>query len=199
VLDDVTTRVGAQIRAAGDAIVVLGATKGELGGSQYLSLMTGDTFGAPPRVDLAAERALVTCLVEAAARRLLASAHDVSDGGLAVALVEAAGAGEAARGFTADLDLHEPGLAPAALLFGEDQARAVVSVGQGRIEELRVLARAHGVSATPVGTVGERGGPARIAAGGRVLERPIERLREVYESAIPRRMEVAAGLQAAGD
>jgi phosphoribosylformylglycinamidine synthase subunit PurL len=199
VLEDVTKRVGAAFRQSGDVIVVLGASRGELGGSQYLSHLTGDTFGAPPRVDLAAERALVDVLVAAAGRRLLASAHDVSDGGLAVALVESAIGGEAALGFTADLTACGAAVPAAPLLFGEDQARAVVSAAPAQVEALLALARTHGVPAAIVGSVGVVEGAARFVLPGTTVERPTTRLREIHESAIPRRMDTAAASAAVGD
>jgi phosphoribosylformylglycinamidine synthase len=201
VLEDVSRRVGAWFLAPNDAIVVLGRCTGELGGSQYLSMVTGETFGAPPRVDLAAERALVDLLVEAAARGLLASAHDVSDGGLAVALVESAISGPVAMGFTVDLTAWAGDIGPAAALFGEDQARAVVSTTRENLKGLLALAAKHDVPAAAVGQVWLPGAAARFNIGGTAFERPALRLSEVYERAIPRRMggeaqELAA---AAGD
>jgi phosphoribosylformylglycinamidine synthase len=197
VLTDVTKHVGAAFRRPGDVIVVLGHTVGELGGSQYLSHVTGDTFGAPPRVDLAAERALVDLLVEAAERRLMASAHDVSDGGLAVALVESAFGAPSPFGFAVDLTAYGGQLSAPALLFGEDQGRAVISTSPGSVAALLALAKRHGVSAWKVGAVGESGGSARIVVGNRSLERPIARFQAVYENAIPRRL-AAAERQAVG-
>jgi phosphoribosylformylglycinamidine synthase len=197
VLEDVGRRVAAAFRAPGDLILVLGRTTGELGGSQYLSHVSGDTFGAPPRVDLAAERALVECLVAAAERRLLQSAHDASDGGLAVALAECGMGAAEPLGFTADLTAYAGDVAPAAVLFGEDQGRAVVTVAPADANALLALASTHGVSATAVGSVGAPGGAARFIVAGRTLERPIGRLYSVYEQAIPRRMRAAA-LAAAG-
>ncbi len=192
VLEDVSARVAAFFRRPGDAIVLLGASRGELGGSQYLTLVTGETFGTPPRVDLAAERALVDLLVAAASGRLLVSAHDVSDGGLAVALAEAAFGGESACGFTVDLRECASGVPDAALLFGEDQGRAVVSADAQDVEALLALARTHGVPARVLGAVGAEGGAARFVLPQAVLERPIGRLREIHESAIPRRMATGA-------
>jgi len=197
VLDDVVKRVPAAFRASGDVIIVLGRTVGELGGSQYLSHVTGDTFGAPPPVDLAAERALVECLVAAAGRRLLQSAHDASDGGLAVALAECGMGADLPLGFTADLTACADDTSPAALLFGEDQGRAVVSVRPADANSLLALAATHGVSAAVVGKVGAAGGPARFVVNGRTVERPIGQLFTIYEQAIPRRMREGA-LAAAG-
>jgi phosphoribosylformylglycinamidine synthase len=195
-LKDVACRVPAAFQGAGDAVICLGATRGALGGSQYLSLVTGDVFGAPPAVDLAAERALVECLAECAEARLLASAHDVSEGGLAVALAECAALSPVMHG--CDVDLGGDGdAAPAAMLFGEDHARAVVSARQTDVAAVLERARLHGVPARVAGTVGAPSGAVRIAAGGRRVDLPAPRLRQVYENALSRRLEGARGTQLA--
>jgi phosphoribosylformylglycinamidine synthase len=197
VLRDIGCRVPAAFQAAGDAVICLGATRGALGGSQYLTLAAGDVFGAPPPVDLAAERALVDCLVECAESRLLASAHDVSEGGLAVALVECAALAPDAFGCDVDLAEAEGALAPAAVLFGEDHGRAVVSARQSDVAAVLASARRHGVPARVVGSVGRPAGAVRIGAAGRRVELPVRRLREIYENAIPRRLDGAGGTQLA--
>ena len=83
--DRVVTR---RFQAAGDVIVLLGEGRGELGGSEYLKIVHGVVRGVPPALDLDAERTLQALLVELAAERLMRSAHDCSDGGLAVTLAE---------------------------------------------------------------------------------------------------------------
>ncbi len=199
VLDDVARRVPAAFAASGDAIVLLGACRPGLGGSHYLTLATGDTFGAPPAVDLAAEKALVDLLVAAAGARLLRSAHDVSDGGLAVALAEAAFTGAAPLGFTADLTASAPALPFEDAMFGEAPGRCVVSLARAQVDALLALASRHTVPAAVIGSTGAVGGLARFVAGGVAVERPIERLRDLWERAIPRRVEAAAAGAAAGD
>jgi phosphoribosylformylglycinamidine synthase len=199
VLGDVEGSVPAHFRSPGDVVLCLGTTRGELGGSQYLSLTAGEVFGHPPRVDLAAERALVDCLVAAGAARLLASAHDVSEGGLAVALVECAVLAEEPLGLEADLtSVGAPGAPGAhAVLFGEDQGRAVVSAADARVDDLLALARRHGVEARVVGSVGAPRGEVRLVVGRQVVRRPAERLRRLYEDAIPRRLNGAGGTRLA--
>ena len=192
VLADVERRVPAVFRAAGDAVLCLGAVRGELGGSQYLSLLTGEVFGAPPRADLDAARGLVDCLVEGAERRLLASAHDVSEGGLAVALAECAMLAAEPLGLDADLRPLGP-LAPEALLFAEDQGVMVVSAAPASVEAVLALARRHGVPACRIGTVGAPGGAVTIRAGRGEIARPVARLRRIYEEALPRRLDRAGG------
>jgi phosphoribosylformylglycinamidine synthase II len=197
VLADVALRVPARFRSRGDVVVCLGGSRGALGGSQYLSLLTGEAFGAPPPVDLAAERALVECLVACAAAKLLASAHDVSEGGLAVALVECAALAGEPLGCDADLAPLASGLAPAAVLFGEDHGRAVVSAPPEHVEAVLHVAERQGVPAYVIGTVGAPGGRVCIRVGGAAVDRPVQRLREIYENAIPRRLDGAGGTQLA--
>ncbi len=193
VLADVEARIPAAFRSPGDAVLCFGAPRGELGGSQYLSLVTGDVFGAPPRVDLAAGQALVDCLVACAEHRLLASAHDVSEGGLAVALAECAALAEEPLGLDADLSALAGGIGAEALLFGEDQGVMVVSAPPARAEAALAVAREHGVAARAIGTVGGRRGRVAIRVGARGLERPVARLRRIYEEALPRRLGGADG------
>jgi len=193
VLADVTARVPAPFQSPGDAIVCLGRPAGALGGSQYLSLLTDDVFGAPPAVDLAASRALVDCLVACAERRLLASAHDVSEGGLAVALAECTALAPGLLGADVDVTAVMGGLAPAAALFGEDQGVVVASCRPDRVAAVEDVARRHGVPCRAVGTVGGPEGDLRIRAGAAEFARPVARLRRVYEDALPRRLDGVGG------
>lgn len=191
VLDDVAARVGTSFQRSGDAVVILGETLGALGGSQYLSEATGEIFGAPPRVDLASERALIDLLVEAASHGLLRSAHDCSEGGLAVALAECLMLAAGGLGASVDLSTYGRGTPPAALLFGEDHGRAVVSCDPASVDRLRALAASGSVPCTVVGTVTSDGTLRVTLEGGRSLSRPVAALTEIYESAIPRRLEDA--------
>jgi len=89
-IEDAARVVARTFKKAGDEIVLLGENYGELGGSEYLKTIHGLVKGEPPRLDLNRERALITLLTRAAAAGLLQSAHDCSDGGLAVTLAECA-------------------------------------------------------------------------------------------------------------
>jgi phosphoribosylformylglycinamidine synthase len=183
--------VPSHARAAGDAVVLVGETRAELGASQFWEALYGFVGGLPPRVDLAAERRLVEFLVAGAGRGLFRSAHDCSDGGLAVALAETAMGGPyAATGFGLDLDLtgHAPGLAAHELLFSESQGRVVVTCPPERAAAVVALAREMGLPAERLGTVGAPGGVVRLRLRDATVEHPVERLRDVYFSAIPRRM-----------
>jgi phosphoribosylformylglycinamidine synthase II len=191
-LPDVTTRVPSHFQSPGDAIVILGRTQGHLGGTSYWEVIRGFVGGAPPPVDLEAERNLQRLLVAAADRRLLRSAHDCADGGLAVALAEACiGAPYAAVSLGASVALAgEAAPAPEALLYGEDMARAVVSCSPDRVPALLELAGQHRVPAATAGTVGPPGGELdiRLPASHAGFAWPIAALRQAYFEAIPRRM-----------
>jgi len=183
--------VPSHARATGDAIFVLGETRAELGGSQLWETVYGFTGGMPPRVDLARERELVDLLVAGAERGLFRSAHDCSQGGLGVALAEVAMGGPYDQtGFGLDVDLTAYGLPLAALdlLFSESHGRAVVTSAPERAAAVTALAQELGVPGQRVGTVGAQGGALRLRLRDAALEHSVERLRQVYFSALPRRM-----------
>ncbi|MBO0774993.1 MAG: phosphoribosylformylglycinamidine synthase subunit PurL, partial [Actinobacteria bacterium] len=147
VLADVRKRVATGFRAAGTAIVLLGRTAGEFGGSAWAQVMHGHLGGRPPAVDLAAEQALAGLLAAAAAGGLLAAAHDLSDGGLAIALAESCLAG--GTGCRVEL----PG-DPFTALFSESAGRAVVAVRPGAEDVFAVLCQRYAVPATALGQTG---------------------------------------------
>ncbi len=195
-LHDVSKRVSSHFRSAGDRIVVLGNTAGHLGGSSYWEVVGGFTGGPPPTIDLDAEVRLQRLLVAAADQGLLRSAHDCSDGGLAIALAEACIGGPYAtetRGAQVHL-VNARNLAPEAALYGEDGARAVVSVSPGDADELMALAAGHGVPAELAGMVGGPGGSLEIhlRSSHLTLGWPVGELRQISLDAIPRRMQAGA-------
>src|SRR5262249_20518659 len=190
-LEPVTARVGSHWADPGDAILILGATGGELGGSAYWAELLGFVGGQPARVDLAAERRLQLLLVGAARGGLLRSAHDCAEGGLAVALAEAAIGGPYAKrslGARLDLERYAEGLPPERVLFGEDGARAVVSCAPGAVKALTALAGEHGVPAFAAGTVSAPEGRLELRITDRMLTWDTIALRRIYYDAIPRRM-----------
>ncbi|AQP43735.1 phosphoribosylformylglycinamidine synthase subunit PurL [Tessaracoccus flavus] len=148
VIDDVSTRNRSAFTHAGDAILLLGETREELSGSIWESaLHDGHLGGMPPAVVLDKEMALARVMGEAARRGLLSSAHDVSEGGLAVALAESAFRNDA--GFAVTL----PDGDPTVQLFAESAARAVVSLSGAQVGEFEALCAEHGVTSTRLGEV----------------------------------------------
>ena len=185
------SRVPSHFQSPGDRIIILGATAGHLGGSAYWAELGGFVGGTPAPVDLETEARLQRFLAGAAGAGLLRSAHDCSEGGLAVALAEAAMGGPyAERGFGAIVDLrtYAPTVAAEELLFGEDHGRVVISCRAGAVESLRALLSEHGVRGYLAGEVAPAGGALAIVLPRERLSWPVERLRSIYLDAIPRRM-----------
>ncbi len=189
-LEDVTNRVPSSFRNPGDLIALLGDTTGHLGGSMYWWIVRDFLGGPPPPCNLDAEVRLQRFLVAAAQQGLLRSAHDLSDGGLAVALAEACiGDPYARHTLGAGVQFAVPdGMDPAAFFYGEDGARAVVSFDPASVEAVRDLAAAHGVPFTVAGTVTDPNAELRITVGTALHTWQTVELRRTYFDAIPRRM-----------
>jgi phosphoribosylformylglycinamidine synthase len=163
------------LKREGDVLVLIGRTEGWLGQSLYLSEIAGREEGAPPPVDLAVERRngdVVRGLITAGR---ISACHDLSDGGLAVALAEMAMAG----GIGATIEALPAGPAHA-LLFGEDQARYLVTVPAASAEAVRAEIAAAGV---PVTVLGRTGGAMLALAG----ETPVavSELKSAHETWLP--------------
>jgi phosphoribosylformylglycinamidine synthase len=151
VIDEVSTIVRHAFANVGDDIVLLGTNTEELGGSEYLYVTADLVAGAPPAVDLEAERALQQAVLAMTRERLLSSAHDCSEGGLACALAECAlGDGETPLGVSVRLD---DDLRPVGALFGEAQGRIVLSCDPARTTDVLRLAARYEVPARRIGTV----------------------------------------------
>lgn len=171
--DDVRKRLRAGFAADGAQVVLLGTTRDEFGGSAWADVIHQHLGGRPPAVDLEAEQRLASLVVAAAAAGMLASAHDVSDGGLAIALAESCIHG--GRGCAVTL----PG-DPFTALFSESASRAVVSVVPGRETDFAALAESHRVPAT---TLGQTGGDSLTVENGFTI--PVTELAEVWTGTLP--------------
>jgi len=133
----------------------------------------------------------VDYLVAGAERGVFHSAHDCSQGGLGVALAEVAmGGAYEETGFGLDVDLTAYALRLTAdeSLFSESHGRAVITCAPERAAAVAALAQELGVAAQVIGTVGERGGALRVRLRDATVEHPVDRLRQVYFTALPRRM-----------
>ncbi|HYE50296.1 MAG TPA: AIR synthase-related protein, partial [Azospirillaceae bacterium] len=173
-LKDATLAVGSGFKAEGDAILLVGETAGAIGQSLYLREILGREEGAPPPVDLQAKRRngdFVRSLIQ---DRLATACHDLSDGGLAVALAEMAMRG--GRG----ADVSALSGADVGLLFGEDQARYLLTLPEGRVAEAEARARAAGVPLSRIGTVG---GDALTGLPGGAI--PVAEMKRVNEAWLP--------------
>lgn len=168
-------------RRGGDLVVLLGDTRAELAGSEFRRILHGRTGGLPT-LDLGAEAALGRLVRDAIARGMLASAHDCSDGGLAIALAEACL--DAGVGATIGLAGAASGasLEPHVWLFSESAARMLVSLAPAHFPALQALARAEGVPVAYLGTVG---GPDLVLDE---VSIPMADLRAAHEETLPRAM-----------
>ena len=178
-LDDTDEHLTPWWKAEGDVIVLFGRTREELGASEYLAVIHGVQRGAPPWIDLEAEKRLHALCLVAAHERLLRSAHDVGEGGLAVALAECCFGGP---GLGARVAV-ERGMRTDALLFGESQSRMLVSLRRRHLGRLRDLARREGVPFTVLGEV--RG---RSLVVGDLIDLSLEAARERWRRALERRL-----------
>ncbi|MCK0198836.1 phosphoribosylformylglycinamidine synthase subunit PurL [Ancylobacter sp. 6x-1] len=175
VLDDVSKTISLAFENAGEAILLIGETKGWLGQSAFLAEILDREDGAPPPVDLAAERRngdFVRSLIE---EGLVTAVHDVSDGGLLVAIAEMA----LASGIGANLLAPPAGVSPLGWWFGEDQARYVITCGNPKNG---ILKRAE-EAGVPIQKIGATGGDRITVPGERPM--PVDALRERNEAWLP--------------
>jgi phosphoribosylformylglycinamidine synthase II len=159
-IEDASRVQSRTFKADGDVIILLGETFAELGGSEFLKTIHGQVKGRPPRLDLDKERALIRLLVRAIGAGLVRSAHDPSDGGIAVALAECT---FDTNGMGCEVDL--PGSETVvATLFSESASRAVVSTTREQADALLRMAAEAGVPARVIGRTG--GSRIRISVEG---------------------------------
>jgi phosphoribosylformylglycinamidine synthase len=169
-------------RGAGDIVLLLGEARSDgLGGSEYVHLATGKALGPPPSIDLELEARLQALVVDLAEAGLLQSAHDTSEGGLAVALAECACAVDdetSMVGVNVELDAVN-----AALLFGEAPSRVIISV---RADAVREVEHRSAEREVPCRRLGETGGDQLViaAAGQVVVNIPLDDARRARETCL---------------
>jgi phosphoribosylformylglycinamidine synthase II len=168
-------------KAAGDVVVLLGRTREELGGSEYLKVVHNLVKGTPPWIDLKLEQAIQNCCIDAIERGILRSAHDISDGGLAVALAECC-IGGADKPLGVRIEMREM-IRGDALLFSESQSRIVVSLQEKDLVQLQEIASGQGVALQVIGAVG--GSRLSIQP---ILQLPVDELRSIWSSALGDRL-----------
>jgi phosphoribosylformylglycinamidine synthase subunit PurL len=188
VIDDASKVVTRTFKRAGTSVVLLGASRGELGGSEYLKTMHGLLRGSAPALDLDAERRLQTLLVELAKNGLVLSAHDCAEGGLAVTLTESTFDTD---GIGVEVDIPSVGDAlPGewmvdATLFGESASRVVVSTAPAQVDEVLAAASAAGVPALAIGATG--GARVVVCVGGQpVVDVAVADAERIWATALER-------------
>lgn len=178
-LDDVTVNASVAFKREGDAIILVGATEGWLGQSIYLRDVCGREEGAPPPVDLVEEKRNGDFVRQLIRSGQVDTVHDLSDGGIALALAEMAMAGNVGAEITA----FPEGLALHAFLFGEDQARYLIAVDEDVAADILYEAGAIGI---PAVTLGLTGGDALILPGRQAIS--VKQLKAAHEAWLPEYM-----------
>ncbi|MNW47341.1 Phosphoribosylformylglycinamidine synthase 2 [compost metagenome] len=174
--DHITTQ---GFKAAGDVVFLLGETKAELGGSELQAIVHGVVEGRPPQLDLDVEKKLLGAVLAAIQGGLVRSAHDLSEGGLAVALAESCMSG----GIGAKVDVASE-LRSDFALFSESQSRILLSASPEKAEMLEKLLAERGVPRARIGVV--EGSELSVSVNGtEVLNKPVEQLKRVWEDVIP--------------
>jgi phosphoribosylformylglycinamidine synthase subunit PurL len=198
ILEDASKVMKVAFRKEGDVIFLLhgapdadgglksAATEQEFSSSEYAKTIGGIVAGEPPAIDLPAEKRLIDCLVALASAGTVQSAHDVSDGGLAITVAESC---FAADGLGAEIRFDDEANAEYAL-FGERGARAVVSAGPANVAAVLESARQYHVGAREIGKVtGDNA--LRIEYKGQVaVSAPVPALKDVWEHSLERHLKI---------
>lgn len=174
-LQNLEQRAQQGFQHAGDFIVLIGALEGHLGASEYLWVVHGQEAGSPPPLDLALEARAQAAIRELIGRGWVSTAHDVAEGGLAVALAEMC----LPYGLGATLELRSPAR-PDAVLFGEAPSRILFSVNQAHLQAAVKLLENHGLPYHVLGQVG--GSTLTILTPKARLEWPVAALRQAWEA-----------------
>jgi phosphoribosylformylglycinamidine synthase II len=184
VMDDVSRRTASGWKAAGEVIYLLGTTADEFGGSAWTEVAHDHLGGLPPRVDLDVERRLGEILVNASRQGLVTAAHDLSEGGLAVALAEASlrnGVGAKVR---LDKVCARDGVDAFTLLFSESAGRAIVAVPHSEQIAFTDLCASRGFANATIGVVDGSGDDSALDVQGQ-FNLPLSDLRTAHTSTLP--------------
>lgn len=180
-VDDVATIPAAGFRGEREAIILLGENKEELGGSEYLKLVFDQEKGKAPELDFRSEKSVQEVCRQAIKQKLVRTAHDLSEGGLAVALAECSIKSKKGLGF--EVKLNDP-IRTDALLFGESQSRIILVAKEKNAGKILALARKMKVKAK---VIGKTGGKKMVIwhRKKKVVDQPVELVRDAFKNSIP--------------
>jgi phosphoribosylformylglycinamidine synthase len=175
-LDHITTQ---GFKKEGDVMLLLGETKAELGGSEFQKVVHGVTEGRPPQIDLDTEKKLLDTVLGAIQKGLVASAHDLSEGGLAAALAESCISGRIGAKVSVKTELRSD-----IELFSESQSRILLSASPEKAAELEAWIAGNGVPVRNIGNV--QGQDLQIEINAKqAIQSPVAQLEKVWKDAIP--------------
>ena len=182
-IDDIAHITRATFQQDGDTILLLGEMGGELGGSEYLATIHGQVLGPPPRCDVEREKVVIDILLDSIRSGVVSSAHDCSDGGIAVALAECCIANTEDQS-GAEIDLSSwVQLPDRAILFGESQGRVILS--SSAPDRVIAIAVKAGVPCVEIGRVRRDANTLEIKLPKGSMRSPLARLRRAYHDTIP--------------
>jgi phosphoribosylformylglycinamidine synthase II len=172
------------------AIILLGATADDLGASCYVLATRGQLLGRVPKLDLGLERRVQRACLKAIQAGLVESAHDVSDGGLAIAIAECSFSSYRRHGIGCEVNL-EGDLSAAALLFAETPSRIVLSAADSSVEQILEIAREQDI---PASVIGRTGGERLIIRvnGEQIINRAVAEVETAWRDVLPRLLEIAS-------
>jgi len=154
-IKDLDKTVNQWFKSEGDLIAILGDTYDEIDGSEYQKLFSGKIAGMPPKIDLDQESNLIKTLIELANKSIINSAHDLSEGGIAVALAECCFSKNKNFGFIVNLDnINVKKLNIPVLLFSESQSRCIVSINKKNLQKLKDITSENSINLKLIGVVG---------------------------------------------
>lgn len=154
-IKDLDKTVNQWFKSEGDLIAILGDTYDEIDGSEYQKLFNGNISGMPPKIDLDQESNLIKTLIELANKSIINSAHDLSEGGIAVALAECCFSKNKNFGFIVNLDnINVKKLNIPVLLFSESQSRCIVSINKNNLQKLKDITSENSINLKLIGVVG---------------------------------------------
>jgi phosphoribosylformylglycinamidine synthase II len=186
-VDDIDKAVSPEFKKAGHIVLLLGENKDELGASEYFKWVFKEERGKTPQIDLAYEKRVHQVCLAAIDQELLFSAHDISEGGLAVCAAECAFLSPNKIGCSLEL---KSDLRPDALLFGETQSRILITISDKNLESVLSLAEKHNISAVVLGTTG--GDMFKISVNDMsIIEVPVIEAFKAWKQAIPDYFSVA--------
>ena len=183
-LDDVDKAVNSEFKTPGDIIIELGINLGEVGGSEYLAMRQNETLGDAPSIDLEYEARLHKICQTFAIQGLVRSMHDVSDGGLAVTLVESL-SGSGGLGCQIDINSLEK-IRHDFLLFGESQSRVIVSCKPEKLTSILMEAKRFSIDAKQIGIITKK----RQLQIGTIIDLSVEEVLNAYYKSIELKMPI---------
>jgi len=190
VLEDVNLRCTPYFKNEGDLVILLGELSQEVGGSEYLKLIHNLKVGKPPHLDLEKEKAVQRTCLEVIREGLVSSAHDLSEGGLAVALAECCVSNSAHR-IGAFINLspftsHLSRVTASALLFGETQSCIIISCHPKNFTPIKDIANKNKASVLKLGKVG--GDSLIISSNKKLIDIKVDELSKIWHSSLSRRL-----------